>query len=155
MKSNYIITHRVYTLIKAVDAITLLVIHHSTEITIAVNFTSSFLDLPWRVKLAACLLQQGASGNWEDLTVGRLYSGKTHEVGRPYSSCSTPQLLLQLSACKEGLPWPHSYTQWWDVLLQGLSVLSWDGLKTSPLKVPLITALIVHPREHVLFNIWS
>lgn len=59
MKSNYIIAHCVYTLIKAVEAITLLVIHQSTEIAIGVNFTFIFFLFTLKSKAFSLLALAG------------------------------------------------------------------------------------------------
>lgn len=141
MKSNYIIAHCVYTLIKSVDAITLLVIHHSTEITIAVNFTFIFSDLPWRARLSACLLWQ------------------VDEVVRPYKVHSIPQLLSQLEACEGGTTMPPL---WYPVVRhappEGYQCCPQMGSKPTGLNCPWkcpLSPLIVDPWAPVVLDVWN
>lgn len=124
MKSNYIIAHCVYTLLKSVDAITVLVIHHSTKIIIAVNFTFFFFLIypeEHRFQLA-CFgsneTLEGSQHTTAPITVGNMWRGDYH----------AHTLIPSGEICPS-----------W-----GLPMLSWDGFKTSwdqlPLKVALISA---------------
>lgn len=126
MKSNYIIAYCVYTLIKSVDAITLLVIHHSTEITIAVNFTFIFSWFTLKRKAFSLL---ALAGGWSGETLqGSQHPTAPITAGRMWGGdyCA-PTLIPSGETCPS-----------W-----GLPVLPWDVFKTIcaqlPLKVPLIS----------------
>lgn len=127
MKSNYIIAHCVYIVIKSVHAITLLAIHHSIKITIAVNFTFifSWFTLKSRI-LLACF---GRWMKWQDLirVTASHRSYWTWEHVRWGMSTTMPSLLLSGTTCP-----------FW-----GLAMLSWEGFETSwvqlLLKVPFIS----------------
>jgi len=67
VKSSYIIAHCVYTLlIKSVDAITLLVIHHFINITVAVNFTYTF---SWSTLKSEAFGLLSLAGGWSGETL--------------------------------------------------------------------------------------
>lgn len=140
MKSNYIIAHCVYTLIKAVEAITLLVIHHSTKITIAVNFTFIFSWFTLKSKAFSLL---ALAGGWSVKTLQGLQNPTAPTaVGSMWGDYHVPTLV----------PSGETSPSW------GLQCCPEMGSKPAGLNFPWqcpFSSLILDPWAPVLLDVWN